>query len=122
MCRTNKSLVAYHLLSVVVYLPCLVLHILGCHNGGAHLLVAVFSKLLLERRERVETCIESSSHLEFIVHKQWHILFHRCLLDYLVTVILVVRILKLRPRHILTVYGHHDGVGCLCPRRNGEGT
>ena len=77
-------------LGAVVYLSGFGLHILVSDEHRAYLLIAVLGKLIEECLCGVDTFVECSHYLEFIVHEEVYIFFHALLVYHALGVILVV--------------------------------
>ena len=97
-------------LCLLVNLLSLSLHVGIVDEHRTDLLVAISSKLLLERRHRIQMCLFGSLHLQLIVDEQVEILLHILLVDHALGIVLVERILKFRSRHRLSIDNHNRGV------------
>ena len=101
------------------------LHIVVGDEGRADLLVAIRRELLLERGQRVHAGIFRGLHLQLVVDEEIDIVGHVFLVDDALGVVFVVRILKFRAQHGLSVHGHNDGIvlrlriGCRCCEEQG---
>jgi len=86
----HTAVVVNLLLGLRVNLLGLGLHVVIGDKGRANLLVAITRKLLLKRLHRVKTSLLGCFHLELIVHKKGHVVFHTLLVYHSLGIVLVV--------------------------------
>ena len=100
------------LLRLTVNPTCFSLNVSISDERRAYLLVAIAEKLFLERTECVKTCIECSLYLQFVIDEEINLLINTLLVNHPLSIVLIVRILKFRTAHRLSVDSHYCRV-CL---------
>ena len=111
--RHDQSARTDGVLRVLIHEPGLFFHIVIGNERRCDLLVTIGAEFLLVGSRRIQLCIQSGLHLQFVIDKEIDVLVHGLLVNHTLRIILVVRILKLRARNRLSCHSHDNRVVCL---------